>query len=213
VPTSKQARSRQARQKERLAIAAAKRQRTQRLRRRASAAVIVFVVIVVVFGIFVLGGTTHDDNEVTPAVTSPPTTAARSAKGKPCVARKGKLPKGAPDVPVEVGSPPTKLVTKDLKVGTGDVVNPGATVTAHYIGLACSTGRIFDSSWSQGQRAEFSLDHVIQGWTDGVPGMKVGGRRLLGIPSDQAYAASPQRPPGVAPDEALWFVVDVTKVA
>ena len=64
-----------------------------------------------------------------------------SAAGKPCVAMKGALPAGAPAVPVKVGPPPTKLVKQDLKVGTGAVVKPGATVTVDYIGVACSTGQ------------------------------------------------------------------------
>ena len=120
------------------------------------------------------------------------------------------LPTGAPDVPVQVGPAPTTLVKQDLKEGTGATVAAGDTVTVNYIGVACSTGKIFDSSYSRGQPATFGLDQVIKGWTDGIPGMKVGGQRLLGIPGDQAYGASGQAAAGIAPDEALWFVVEVT---
>jgi peptidylprolyl isomerase len=216
VPTSKQARSRQARQKERLAIAAVHKQSKRRRRRQVFAGIAVFVVIVLVFGVFVLGGTTHNDrvditSPATNAPTNVPTSAApASAKGKPCVARKGELPQGAPDVDVATGAPPTELVIKDLKEGTGAVVKAGDTVTAHYIGVACSTGKIFDSSWAQGQPATFPLGQVIKGWQDGLPGMKVGGRRLLGIPSELAYGPE-ARAPDIAPDEALWFVVDMTE--
>jgi FKBP-type peptidyl-prolyl cis-trans isomerase len=49
---------------------------------------------------------------------------------------------------------------------------------------------------------------VIKGWQEGIPGMHVGGQRLLGIPSEAAYGAS-GRPPSIAPDEALWFVIEV----
>jgi peptidylprolyl isomerase len=121
------------------------------------------------------------------------------------------LPSGAPDVPVAVGPAPTKLIVKDLKVGTGAVIPAGATITANYIGVACSTGRIFDSSYAHGGAIQFPLTGVIQGWTNGIPGMKVGGIRLLGIPADQAYGATPPTP-DIAPNEALWFVVQPVKL-
>jgi cyclophilin family peptidyl-prolyl cis-trans isomerase len=112
---------------------------------------------------------------------------------------------------VQVGTPPAKLVKRDLKVGTGEVVKPGATIVANYIGVACSTGKIFDSSWKSGQPATFSLNEVIKGWTDGIPGMKVGGSRLLGIPAAQGYAATGS-PPDIGPNEPLWFVVDIVSI-
>jgi peptidylprolyl isomerase len=81
-------------------------------------------------------------------------------------------------------------------------------VTVNYIGVSCSTGKIFDSSYQNGQPVPLTLSQVIKGWQDGIPGMKVGGQRLLGIPSDQAYGPD-GRPPTIAPAEALWFVVEV----
>jgi peptidylprolyl isomerase len=137
--------------------------------------------------------------------TIPPTA---SAKGKPCVALADPVPNGAPDVPVKVGPPPTTLVVEDLAVGTGAEVTTGSTITADYIGVSCSTGKIFDDSYSRGQPATFSLDGVIPGWQQGLVGMKVGGTRLLGIPADLAYGAQGQ-PPAIAPDETLWFVVQL----
>ena len=97
---------------------------------------------------------------------------------------------------------------KDLKIGTGAIVKPGATVTVDYIGVSCSTGKIFDSSYSRNQPATFPLSGVIPGWTQGIPGMRVGGERLLGIPPALGYGSSGQ-PPEIAPDETLWFVVHV----
>ena len=135
--------------------------------------------------------------------------APASAAGKPCVATADPLPAGAPAVPVEVGPPPTTLVIKDLKAGTGAVVAATDTITVNYIGVACSTGAIFDSSYKTGSPATFPLNQVIPGWTKGLTGMKVGGQRLLGIPSADAYGAR-GKPPTIAPDEVLWFVVDVT---
>jgi len=156
------------------------------------------------------GGDDDDSTDVAatdPSVTSPLDNPA-SAAGKPCVPVADPLPTGAPEVPVKVGSPPAQLIKEDLKVGTGATVGPRDTVTAHYIGVACSTGKIFDSSYSRGQPIPFGLSGVIKGWTDGIPGMQVGGQRLLGIPADQAYDAQGS-PPDIAPNEALWFVVEI----
>jgi peptidylprolyl isomerase len=144
----------------------------------------------------------------TEADTATSEPAAGSAAGKPCVPLADPLPEGAPTVPVKVGPPPTTLVSEDLKPGTGAAVTAKDTVTVNYIGVSCSTGKIFDSSYSRKEPATFPLTGVIKGWQEGIPGIKVGGQRLLGIPADQAYGASGQ-PPIIAPDEALWFVVEV----
>jgi peptidylprolyl isomerase len=140
--------------------------------------------------------------------SGPTTTVPGSVAAKPCVAMTGALPAGAPAVPVAVGPPPKKLVKIDMKVGTGAVVKPNATVTVNYIGVACSTGKIFDSSYSRGQAYTTPLDAVVAGWGQGIPGMRVGGERLLGIPPALGYGSkSPGA--GIAPDETLWFVVSV----
>lgn len=140
--------------------------------------------------------------------TTVPEADGSSAAGKPCVPIPDPLPSGAPAVPVKTGPPPTQLIKEDLTEGTGATVGTNDTVTVNYIGASCSTGKIFDSSYSRNQPATFALSGVIKGWTDGIPSMKVGGRRLLGIPPDQAYG-SEGRPPTIAPDETLWFVVEV----
>ena len=209
--TDKRQRQKEGRQARIAAAEVAKRKADQR-RRFISIGVSVLVIVALAFGIsrFVTNDKSSSSNVAAsdtslPAVT---TTTLESASGKPCVALADPLPTGAPNVPVQVGPAPTTLVKEDLKVGTGAEVSAGETVTVNYIGVSCSTGKIFDSSYSRGQPATFGLDQVIKGWTNGIPGMKVGGQRLLGIPADQAYGANP--PPGIAPDEALWFVVDVT---
>jgi hypothetical protein len=136
--------------------------------------------------------------------------AVASAKGKPCVAMAGTPPAGAPTVPVQIGPPPTQLVKQDLQEGSGTTVAEGATVTVDYIGVSCSTGKIFDTSYGK-QPATFPLANVIPGWQQGIPGMKVGGTRLLGIPAELAYG-SQGYPPDIAPDETLWFVVKLNDV-
>lgn len=192
-------------------MAAQKRAQT---RRRIWWIVGLAVFVVAVLGVLSLVAGDDDDGEVASSQSSTTTSApaaVESAAGKPCVAVSAPLPAGAPEVPVQEGPPPTELVVEDLVEGTGEEIPAGATVTVDYIGVSCSTGAIFDSSYSRGEPATFPLDGVIQGWTEGIPGMKVGGTRLLGIPSEQAYGAS-GRPPTIAPDEALWFVVEAIGV-
>lgn len=83
----------------------------------------------------------------------------------------------------------SELQKIDLQVGTGDEAKEGATVTAHYTGARAKDGIIFESSKDSGQPATFPLDQVIKGWQEGVPGMKVGGKRRLIIPAEKAYGA------------------------
>jgi peptidylprolyl isomerase len=109
--------------------------------------------------------------------------------------------------------PVTELVVTDDVVGTGDEVTPGATVTAHYVGVSASTGAQFDASWDRGAPISFPLDGVIRGWSEGLLGMKVGGRRTLVIPGDMAYGATPPPGAGIAPNETLVFTVDLVDVS
>lgn len=82
----------------------------------------------------------------------------------------------------------------DVEVGSGEEVQPGATITAHYTGALCKNGIIFQSSHDFGKAITFGLDQVIAGWTHGVPGMKVGGTRRLIIPAEMAYGDSSPAP-------------------
>ena len=193
MSTSKRQRQKAGRQA-RLEAARAAQKRAKRNRGIRNVAVAAVALIIGALLFAQLGG--GDDKtdvgaEGTTTLPTQPTTSStlpvQSAAGLPCVTRTEELPAGAPDVPVQVGPPPTTLVIEDLVEGTGDVVPAGATISVNYIGVSCSSGVVFDDSYSRGQPATFALSGVIKGWTDGIPGMKVGGRRLLGIPSDQAY--------------------------
>ncbi len=95
-----------------------------------------------------------------------------------------------PEVDFPTGPAPAELVISDLVVGDGAEAVPGGTVEVHYVGVEHDTGAEFDSSWSRGQPIEFPLRGLIQGWQDGIPGMRVGGRRQLTIPPEQAYGAA-----------------------
>jgi peptidylprolyl isomerase len=194
---------REARRARELALAKARARRRRAIQIGAG----VVVALAVIF-LLSRGGDDGKDVATTDSSTTLPDDTVASAAGKPCVPVADPLPPGAPEVPVKVGPPPAQLVKEDLKVGTGATVGPKDTVTAHYIGVACSTGKIFDSSYSRGQPIPFALSGVIKGWTDGIPGMQVGGQRLLGIPPDQGYGAQGS-PPDIAPGETLWFVVEI----
>lgn len=100
----------------------------------------------------------------------------------------------------------------DTVEGTGEEVKPGAEVTAHYTGAVASTGVIFQSSHDSGQPIPFSLNGVIAGWTEGVPGMKVGGTRRLTIPAELAYGPNPPQGSGIPPNAALVFDIELTAV-
>lgn len=113
-----------------------------------------------------------------------------------------------PDITVPSAQPPPSLEVVDLVVGDGPEAGPDATVTTHYVGTSWSTGRQFDASWDRGQPLSFPLSAVIAGWTQGIPGMKVGGRRLLVIPPDLGYGRAGAGA-DIGPDETLVFVIDL----
>jgi peptidylprolyl isomerase len=104
-----------------------------------------------------------------------------------------------------------ELQITDIKGGTGDAVLAGATITAHYTGALAADGTIFQSSHDFGEPVTFGLSQVIAGWTQGVPGMKVGGVRRLVIPAAQAYGSrSPS--PGIPPDSDLVFDIELVAI-
>ena len=100
----------------------------------------------------------------------------------------------------------------DIVEGDGEVVKEGAKVTAHYTGALAKDGTIFQSSYDTGQPIPFGLNEVIPGWTQGVPGMKVGGKRRLLIPSQLAYGDQ-GTPDGSIPAQSdLVFDVELIKI-
>jgi len=118
-----------------------------------------------------------------------------------------------PAVIVPDTAPPSDLVIVDDQVGDGDEAAAGQGVTVHYVGVSWSTGQQFDASWDRDEPFRFGLGagQVIEGWDQGVAGMKVGGRRTLHIPPHMGYGA--QGAGGViAPNETLIFVVDLLAV-
>src|SRR5215218_11320768 len=118
-----------------------------------------------------------------------------------------------PEVDPHLGPEPSDLEVTDLDVGDGAEARSGSTVSVHYVGVAHSTGEEFDASYNRGAPLEFRLGvgQVIQGWDQGVEGMKVGGRRQLVIPPHLGYG---DRGAGgvIKPGETLIFVVDLLDV-
>jgi FKBP-type peptidyl-prolyl cis-trans isomerase len=104
-----------------------------------------------------------------------------------------------------------KLQVTDIKEGTGAEAKKGATVTAHYTGAIAKDGVIFESSHDSGSPATFPLGNVIKGWQEGVPGMKVGGKRRLIIPYALAYGEA-GNPPVIPAKADLVFDIELTAV-
>ncbi|HSW36948.1 MAG TPA: FKBP-type peptidyl-prolyl cis-trans isomerase [Candidatus Saccharimonadales bacterium] len=101
-----------------------------------------------------------------------------------------------------------QLQAIDTVPGPGPEVKAGESVTADYTGAVAATGVIFQSSKDLGQAITFDLKKVIAGWSQGIPGMKVGGTRRLLIPAALAYGANPPQDSGIPPNADLVF--DVT---
>jgi peptidylprolyl isomerase len=148
---------------------------------------------------------------VTPApAASSSTTSSTSTSTTPLPAALGSKPKVVPPS----GPAPKTLVVKDLIKGTGPAATPSSTVTVQYVGVLYKNGKEFDSSWSHpgAQPIQLPLSGVIQGWQQGIPGMRVGGRRELIIPASLGYKAAGS-PPKIPPNAPLVFVIDLHGVA
>lgn len=115
-----------------------------------------------------------------------------------------------PHIDVPAGPAPTDLVIDDLIVGEGPEATAGSTVEVHYVGVDFETGREFDSSWDRKHTIEFSLDRLITGWQEGIPGMRVGGRRQLVCPPEKAYGNAGGGHP--LSGRTLIFVIDLLDV-
>jgi peptidylprolyl isomerase len=115
-----------------------------------------------------------------------------------------------PVVTPPTGPAPKTLVVKDLIVGTGPEAKAGQTVTVNYVGVLLKGGKEFDASWKRKEPFTFTLGNgsVIKGWDQGVVGMKVGGRRMLVIPSNLAYGPRGSGS-SIPPNAALVFVIDL----
>lgn len=105
----------------------------------------------------------------------------------------------------------TVLEAVDLEEGTGAAVEPTSTLTVNYHGTLATDGTVFDSSFERGQPATFPLTGVIDGWQEGLVGMKEGGTRRLVIPSEQAYGEAGSGAV-IGPNADLVFVVELISI-
>jgi peptidylprolyl isomerase len=139
--------------------------------------------------------------DTTPVVTTPPggTTPADPETGKPSVA-----------VPEEL---PTGLVVTDITVGEGDPAEDGDLVEVNYVGVRSVNGEEFDNSYDRGAPFTVTLGAggVIEGWDEGLVGVREGGVRQLDIPAEMAYGDDGS-PPIIQPGDALSFVVEVVSI-
>jgi FKBP-type peptidyl-prolyl cis-trans isomerase len=101
----------------------------------------------------------------------------------------------------------------DLQAGNGKEATKDSTVVVAYTGAVASSGIVFQSSEDNGgQPLTTKLDQVIKGWTEGVPGMKVGGKRRLLIPADLAYGANPPTGSNIPANADLVFDITLLQV-
>lgn len=150
-------------------------------------------------------GTASTATTVPAAGGSSTTTAPNTPEAKAVAGR------GEPNV-TAVSGPITQLKVIDDVVGTGTEVKAGDTVTAQYVGSVASTGKVFQSSWRMDGAIQFPLSGVIQGWSEGLVGMKAGGRRTLEIPAAMAYGANAPPGSGIPADADLVFTIDLVSV-
>ena len=124
-------------------------------------------------------------------------------------------PNEKPQVEVPSDTPPSYVLElEDIEVGDGEEAASGHIVEVHYVGVSWKDGKQFDASWDRGDTFKFGLGkgQVIAGWDQGIPGMKIGGRRILVIPADLGYGAAGS-PPTIPANAPLVFVVDLKKIA
>ena len=172
--------------------------------------VILLLVAATALGLAGCGGGDNDPTTSTaastPAATTTGAAAAPQTTEDPSLAQK-------PDVEVPDGPAPKLLQIDDIVEGSGAAAKAGDTLTVDYVGVLYKNGKEFDSSWDRGEPFQFQLGTggVIQGWDQGLIGMKAGGRRRLVIPANLAYG-----PEGsgatIPPNAPLVFVVDLKAI-
>ena len=109
----------------------------------------------------------------------------------------------------------TGLTYTTLRAGTGETARPGDEILVHYVGrLADGVGdKKFDSSYDKGEPlpVEIGAGKALKGWDLGIPGMKVGEKRHLVIPSDQGYGAK-GAPPAIPPNANLMYEIELLQI-
>ncbi|WP_437582230.1 FKBP-type peptidyl-prolyl cis-trans isomerase [Paramicrobacterium sp. CJ85] len=118
--------------------------------------------------------------------------------------------KTKPEVEAPTGPAPETLEITDVEVGDGPEAQASSIVDVHYLGVSYDSGEEFDSSWSRGESINFPLRNLIAGWQEGIPGMRVGGRRQLVVPPNLAYGPAGGGHP--LSGQTLIFIIDLLGV-
>lgn len=150
-----------------------------------------------------------DDSSKTTAAAE--TTASTSASTTPAdpAATPIRNPFREPTASAHPGARVDQLIIRDVKVGTGEEIQAGDTAIVDYYGALYNNGRKFDASWDRREPLEIRIDSggVIAGWWQGIPGMRVGGRRTLIIPPALGYGEQAQA--AIPANSTLFFTVDL----
>ncbi|WP_412751240.1 FKBP-type peptidyl-prolyl cis-trans isomerase [Krasilnikovia sp. M28-CT-15] len=193
------------------AEAKAAKARAQAIQKRrqalAGAGAAVFVLALVVGLIVWVNHSSSRPSASTASAAASPSAAQPSATFPPVPAGADPALSTKPTVTAGTGNL-TKLTTTTLIQGTGAPVRSGQTIAVNYVGATYADGKEFDSSWSRSEAFSFPIGagRVIEGWDQGLIGVKVGSRVQLDIPADMAYGDNPS---GGQPPGALRFIVDV----
>jgi peptidylprolyl isomerase len=190
----------------------------------ASLGTVAVIVVLVIVGIALFGGSSKKKpSAITPVTTptaTPTSTAPVPAAPKKCAKIAPNPPvKGEPKIPQVSGKAPKTLVVKNIKAGHGAAAKAGDKLTVKYVGIACSSGKVFDASYTDPanpttKKKDFPFTlgkgQVIAGWDKGLVGIKAGGVRELIIPASLGYMATGSG--SIKPNETLIFVVTAVKV-
>lgn len=164
------------------------------------------LLIIAVCAALAAAGCGDDDSDSTSETTESTAATTQTQPGQVDTSTK-------PVVEVPEGEPSGTLEVNDIVVGDGPEAKQGDLVSVQYVGVDYESGEEFDASWDRGEPFQFQLGagQVIPGWDQGVAGMRVGGRRELIIPPDQAYGPAGS-PPAIGPNATLVFVIDLLDV-
>jgi peptidylprolyl isomerase len=199
------------------------REQQQRARRRrrntilgASLGTAAVIALVVVLAVSFAGSDSKKTNAADRvSTTATPTPSAPTPPADPCAGIKATASELHPTMPKVGGKAPAKLVVHDLKKGLGTPAKAGDTLCVTYVGADWKTGKVFDASYKHGGTpfavTPLGTAQVIQGWNQGLIGVRAGAVRELVIPPALGYGPSGQ-PPTIKANETLIFLVAVQSV-
>lgn len=153
-----------------------------------------------------------DTGAAAPTGTAPVQSGTPGSEGIPQITANATDTGKEPTIAAGTGTPPTDLRIADLVPGNGRTATAADSVSVRYVGALYSDGSVFDASWKAGSNpVDFALSQVVPGFSEGIVGMKVGGRREIVIPPALGYGDQAQ--PGLPAGSTLVFVVDLVGIS